>query len=163
MLYSTARILTTHAGSLPRPPDLRDMVLAKANGSPYDPKAFDERLRSAVSEVVVRQAECGIDCVNDGELSKTNFTDYVRSRIAGYEARPSSGIRRLSITARDERKFADYFATNPRNRANMPVCVGELRYVGQADLARDLDNFKASMSPEPTCRPTPPARSNTGC
>jgi len=69
MLYSTDRILTTHAGSLPRPPDLREMVLAKANGTPYDPAALDARLRSAVAETVQRQAECGIDVVNDGELS----------------------------------------------------------------------------------------------
>jgi 5-methyltetrahydropteroyltriglutamate--homocysteine methyltransferase len=75
MLYSTDRILTTHAGSLPRPLDLGDMVLAKANGAPYDPAALDERLKSAVAKVVRRKAECGIDCVNDGELSKTNFTD----------------------------------------------------------------------------------------
>src|SRR5437764_7348748 len=79
MLYSTDRILTTHAGSLPRPPDLREMVLARADGAPHDPTAFDERLKSAVAEVVHRQVECGIDCVNDGELSKNNFTDYVRS------------------------------------------------------------------------------------
>ena len=82
------------------------MVVAKANDAPYDPIALDARLRSAVAEVVRRQAECGIDCVNDGELSKTNFTDYVRWRIAGYEARPTSNSRRRSITARDERKFA---------------------------------------------------------
>src|ERR1700723_1102557 len=71
MLYSTDRILTTHAGSLPRPPDLREMVLAKANGEPYDPTELDERLKSAVAEAVRRQVESGIDCVNDGELSKT--------------------------------------------------------------------------------------------
>jgi 5-methyltetrahydropteroyltriglutamate--homocysteine methyltransferase len=150
MHYSTDRILTTHAGSLPRPPDLRDMVVAKANDAPYDPIALDARLRSAVAEVVRRQAECGIDCVNDGELSKTNFTDYVRWRIAGYEARPTSNSRRLSITARDERKFAGYFAANPRNRpggpATVPVCVSDLRYVGQADVARDLANFKAALA-----------------
>jgi 5-methyltetrahydropteroyltriglutamate--homocysteine methyltransferase len=150
MLYSTDRILTTHAGSLPRPPDLRDMVLAKANGAPYDQAAYDERLKSAVAEAVRRQAECGIDCVNDGELSKTNFTDYVRWRIAGYEERPSSGVRRLSITARDETKFAGYFEANPRGHSigppTMPVCVGDLHYVGQADLARDLANFKAALA-----------------
>ena len=74
MLYSTDRILTTHAGALPRPPDLGEMVTARANGSPYDAAEFDARLKSAVADVVRRQAECGIDCVNDGELSKTNFT-----------------------------------------------------------------------------------------
>jgi 5-methyltetrahydropteroyltriglutamate--homocysteine methyltransferase len=150
MLYSTDRILTTHAGSLPRPPDLRDMVLAKANGAAYDPAAYDARLRSAVAETVRAQVDAGIDCVNDGELSKTNFTDYVRWRIEGYETRPWSGPRRLSITARDETKFAGYFETNPRMRAlgppSMPVCVAPLRYVGQADLAKDLDNFKASLA-----------------
>jgi 5-methyltetrahydropteroyltriglutamate--homocysteine methyltransferase len=150
VLCSTDRILTTHAGSLPRPSDLRDMVLAKANGAPYDPATFDQRLKSSVAEIVRRQVDCGIDCVNDGELSKTNFTDYVRWRIAGYETRPSDGARRLSITARDEAKFADYFETNPRMRSigppTMPVCVEALRYVGQADLAKDLDNFKAALA-----------------
>jgi 5-methyltetrahydropteroyltriglutamate--homocysteine methyltransferase len=150
MLYSTDRILTTHAGSLPRPPELRDMVLAKANGTAVDPAAFDARLRAAVAETVRAQIGAGIDCVNDGELSKTNFTDYVRWRIEGYETRPWSGPRRLSIIARDETKFAGYFEANPRMRAvgppSMPVCVAPLRYVGQADLAKDLDNFKAALT-----------------
>jgi 5-methyltetrahydropteroyltriglutamate--homocysteine methyltransferase len=97
MLYSTERIMTTHAGSLPRPADLRDLVVAKANGAPHDAEALGRRLKSAVAEAVRRQAECGLDCVNDGELSKTNFTDYVRWRIAGYVTRPSAdnaGLRR---------------------------------------------------------------------
>ena len=150
MLYSTDRILTTHAGSLPWPPDLRDMVIAKASGSPYDQSRFEQELNSAVAGVVRRQADCGIDCVNDGELSKTNFTDYVRWRIDGYELRPFSGTRHLSITARDETKFADYFSANPRNRpaglSTEPVCVSELRYIGHAELDRDLNNFKAALS-----------------
>ena len=149
MLYSTDRIMTAHAGSLPRPDDLRQMVVAKANGEPYDAGALDRRLSSAVAETVRHQAQCGLDCINDGELSKTNFTDYVRWRIAGYASRPSAGPRRLSITARDETKFAGYFAANPRARPvgppTMPVCVEKLRYTGQADLAADLANFKAAL------------------
>ncbi len=150
MLYGTDRILTTHAGSLPRPSDLRELVLAKASGADHDPAAFDARLRSAVAETVRLQVDAGIDCVNDGELSKTNFTDYVRGRIAGYESRTSSGVRRLSITARDETKFAGYFAANPRMRPvgppTMPVCVAPLRYVGQADLGKDIDNFRTALA-----------------
>jgi 5-methyltetrahydropteroyltriglutamate--homocysteine methyltransferase len=149
MLYSTDRIMTTHAGSLPRPADLRDMVVAKASGEAYDAGALDRRLKSAVTEIVRQQTECGLDSINDGELSKTNFTDYVRWRMAGYVARPSAGSRRLSITARDETKFAGYFAVNPRARPvgppTMPVCVEKLRYTGQADLAADLGNFKAAL------------------
>jgi 5-methyltetrahydropteroyltriglutamate--homocysteine methyltransferase len=150
MLYSTERILTTHAGSLPRPADLRAMVVAKTSGQPYDQAALDTRLREAVAETVRRQVECGLDVVNDGELSKFNFTDYVRERIAGYEDRPNTGRRRLAMTARDERKFPGYFETVSRARAlgppTMPVCTAPLRYVGHADLRRDLDNFRAALA-----------------
>ncbi len=150
MIYSTDRILTTHAGSLPRPDDVREMVLAKARGEAYDRAALDGRLRTSVAEVVKRQIECGLDIVNDGELSKPNFTDYVLARIAGCENRPGTGRRRLDMTARDERKFAGYFAAHPRSGFSggqtMPVCVGELRYVGQAELQRDIDNFKAALA-----------------
>ena len=105
MLYSTDRILTTHAGSLPRPADLRAMVLAKSADQPYDAAALDRRLAEAVAETVRRQQSCGIDVVNDGELSKYNFTDYVRLRIAGYEARPNSGqaLNLLGQTASSRR------------------------------------------------------------
>jgi 5-methyltetrahydropteroyltriglutamate--homocysteine methyltransferase len=150
MHYSTDRILTTHAGSLPRPSDLRAMVVAKSAGEPYDAAALDRRLTEAVAETVRRQRDSGIDVVNDGELSKYNFTDYVRLRIAGYEARPNSGRRRLSMTARDEVKFAAYFAATPRSQAlgppTMPVCTAPLRYVGQAELRKDLDNFTAALA-----------------
>jgi methionine synthase II (cobalamin-independent) len=99
------------------------MVLAKANGAAVDQAAFDARLSTAVAETVRAQVDAGIDCVNDGELSKTTFTDYVRWRIEGYETRPWSGPRRLSIIARDETKFAGYFEANPRcARLDRPVC-----------------------------------------
>jgi 5-methyltetrahydropteroyltriglutamate--homocysteine methyltransferase len=150
MLYSTERIMTTHAGALPRPVDLREMVVAKATGAPYDAARLGARLKEAVAEAVRRQAECGLDSVNDGELSKTNFTDYVRWRIAGYVERPSAGPRRLSITARDETKFAEYFEAHPRARPlgppTLPVCVEPLRYTGEADLAADIANLKAALA-----------------
>src|SRR5580704_4551050 len=126
------------------------MVLAKARGEPYDQATLDARLRSAVAEIVKRQVACCLDVINDGELSKPNFTDYVSARIAGCENRPGTGFRRLSMTARDETKFAEYFATHPRRSyaggQTMPVCVDKLRYVGHGELARDLDNFKAALT-----------------
>jgi 5-methyltetrahydropteroyltriglutamate--homocysteine methyltransferase len=150
MHYSTDRILVTHAGSLPRPPDLRAMVLAKSAGQDYDAAAHDQRLKEAVAETVRLQIDSGIDIVNDGELSKYNFTDYVRERISGYEARPNTGRRRLSMTARDEQKFAEYFAAIPRSQAlgppTMPVCTEPLRYVGQAELQKDIENFTSALN-----------------
>src|SRR5215475_9266214 len=88
MKRSTDRILTTHAGSLPRPADLRAMLTAKSTGQPYDQEAFTKRVRSAVAEVVQKQIEAGIDIINDGELGKPNFTTYARERISGFEERP---------------------------------------------------------------------------
>jgi len=133
MIYSTDRILTTHAGSLPRPNDVREMVSAKARGEPIDQPALDGRLKTSVAE-----------------LSKPNFTDYVLARIAGCENRPGTGRRRLDIIARDERKFAGYFAAHPRSASSLgrtlPVCTGELRYVGQNELQRDIDNFNAALA-----------------
>ncbi len=152
MIRSTDRILATHAGSLPRPDDLRQMVAAKSRGEPVDAAALDRRLKEAVAETVKRQAAAGIDSVNDGEMSKINFTNYVRERIAGFEIRPSDtgDYMRLDITARDRRHFAEYFEAVPSARfpagTTVPVCVEPLRYVGQADLARDLDNFKAALA-----------------
>ncbi len=150
MLYSTDRIKTTHAGSLPRPPALRDMVVARSRGEEIDEAALNAELTAATREVVQKQVQCGLDSVNDGELSKFNFTDYVRLRLDGLETRPAAQYRRLEITARDETKFAEYFKVRPRSRAPgeplRHVCVGPLRYVGQADLARDLANFKAALA-----------------
>ena len=133
MIYSTDRILTTHAGSLPRPDDLREMVTAKSFGNPYDSAALQARLPQAVAEVVERQLACGVDIVNDGEFGKSNFTNYVRERITGFEIRQHRGGRQelLSITARDARKFEGYFEANPRPRSRegmgFPVCVETLR------------------------------------
>ena len=150
MIYSTDRILTTHAGSLPRPDRLRNLVLAKARSEPIDQAALDRQLASGVREVVERQVECGLDIVNDGELSKPNFTDYVLERIEGCEKRTGTGHRRLDMTARDAKKFADYFVVHPRPRFSLgqtfPVCIGKLRYFGNAELQRDLANFKAALA-----------------
>jgi 5-methyltetrahydropteroyltriglutamate--homocysteine methyltransferase len=149
MIYSTDRILTTHAGALPRPDDLREMVVAKSRGQAVDQAGLDRRLAEAVAEIVQRQVDCGLDSVNDGELSKFNFTDYARIRLTGFETRPASDHRRLEITARDATKFAEYFVVRPRRRdgqtPTLHVCVDKLQYVGQADLKRDLDNFRKAL------------------
>ena len=76
MSTGPGRILTTHTGSLPRPDDLIRMMWAKADGVPVDPG--DRGLRGP--EVVERQAACGIDIVNDGEMSKPSYATYVQDR-----------------------------------------------------------------------------------
>ncbi len=154
MMRSTDRIKTTHAGALPRPDDFRQMVLGSDRVVRIETDEQKARLKSAVAEIVKKQVECGLDSVNDGELSKSSFNTYLTDRVAGYELREMTTaeapvrLQRLNMTNRDARKFGDYFV-NRRMFATpggkLAVCVEPLRYVGQAQLQRDIDNFKAAL------------------
>ena len=77
MKRSTKRILTTHTGSLPRPPELVALLEAKEDGRSYSRKDFDETVRAAVADSVGLQVEAGIDIISDGEQSKPSFATYV--------------------------------------------------------------------------------------
>ncbi len=155
MTRSVNRILATHAGSLPRADDLRALVFARAGAEPYDRATLSQRLRHAVAEVVRKQVDCGLDSVNDGELGKTSFTNYVRERLAGFETRPyvpGQGPAPLSIASRDIRDFPEYFAAGGGGFAasgpSKPqvFCVEPLRYVGHAALEEDLENLRAALA-----------------
>src|SRR5712692_3683602 len=127
MTRSAGRILTTHAGALPRSEELRGMVLARAEGRPHDGAALAARLKSEVAEVVRKQIACGIDSVNDGELGKTNFTNYVRDRISGIEMRdyrPGVDPAPLDITARDLRQFPLYFGSGKGGLTGAVMQIG---------------------------------------
>lgn len=161
MKRSTDRILTTHAGSLPRPDGLRELVAAKSSGQPGDQEDLTRRIRTGVAEVVQMQIESGIDIVNDGELSKTSFTDYVRARISGFEERNLSPgeTPRQEIAARDMREFPEYFAARSLIGAgrNPVFCTGPLKYTGHDAIQADIDAFKAALqgvTPEETFLPS---------
>src|ERR1044072_7804373 len=87
MQRSTERILTTHAGSLPRPDDLVRMMWDKLDEKPVDAVKLAARVKEAVSEVVAKQIEAGIDIVSDGEMSKVGFTNYVIERCTCFANR----------------------------------------------------------------------------
>ena len=84
MQRSRDRFLTTHTGSLPRPDDLIRMMYAKEEGVPVEPHALAERIRAAVAEVVKKQADAGVDLINDGEMSKPSYATYVKDRLGGF-------------------------------------------------------------------------------
>lgn len=150
MKRSTERILTTHAGSLPQPDDLKEMVVAKNNGRPYDQEALTRRVRSAVAEVVRKQIDCGLDIVNDGELGKANFSRYVRERLSGFVERPAKPEERPStIFGRDLKEFPEYFQkrlTTMRGENVWRVfCNEPLKYVGHAAVKAEIETFKAAL------------------
>src|SRR5437764_2972881 len=88
MKRSTDRILTTHVGSLVRPPEILEMILAKVTGRPFDEAEFQKRVSAGVKEAVRKQAEAGIDIPSDGEYSKPSFSAYINERLGGLAPRP---------------------------------------------------------------------------
>jgi 5-methyltetrahydropteroyltriglutamate--homocysteine methyltransferase len=150
MKRSTERILVTHAGSLARPADLMKILVAKDEGQPYDRDALSGRIRAAVSDVVHKQIECGVDIINDGEQGKAGFSRYTRERLTGVVERPPApGYRPTSIFARDEVDFPEYFhrggRTSVGHHARVFFCTEPLKYIGHAAVQADIDHFKAAL------------------
>jgi 5-methyltetrahydropteroyltriglutamate--homocysteine methyltransferase len=146
MKRSDKRILTTHVGSIPRPPKLRD-VAPKAGEQPADKKRYDEVLRESVAEVVKLQAQAGVDIVNDGEFGKSSWANYILERTTGFEHRPND-IRPIQWLGRDLQRFPDVMATEfPMFKGGMPIeaCVGPVKYGDHASINRDIRNFKDAL------------------
>jgi 5-methyltetrahydropteroyltriglutamate--homocysteine methyltransferase len=82
---STERILTTHVGSLVRPPAVLEGMKARVLGKPYDQEHLAQDIRKAVRDVVQKQAEVGIDIPSDGEFGRQGFQAYISERLSGLE------------------------------------------------------------------------------
>ena len=144
--HSTDRILTTHAGSLPRPADLLELVQA-GGAKAFDPSGNAVRLRQAVSDIVRRQSELGIDVVDDGEYGKPSFVSYINERLGGYEVDTHSGPRNQWATSREGLSFPEFYAqTHPASTHTHMVCTSPVTYQGHAQLKRDIDNLKAALT-----------------
>jgi 5-methyltetrahydropteroyltriglutamate--homocysteine methyltransferase len=147
MHHSTKRILTTHAGSLPRPRDLLDMLEAKEHGQQMDEAARQARLPIAVKEIVQKQIELGIDIVDDGEYSKPSFVTYVNERLGGFEVDSEAPRRGPWVGSREAISFPEFYAAiHVGSRQNRMICTGPIIYKGHAQLRRDIENLKAALN-----------------
>ena len=148
---NTDRIQTTHIGSLPRPHRLLDAMKAKYSGKSYDEPAFQHALRDAVTDVIRKQVDCGIDIVTDGEFSKPGFFTYVRERLEGFESRPGAKIKLFEqeVAAFPE-YYEQYFKQAMMGGAIVSlapvVCVGPVKYRGEKLVQIDIDNVKAAAA-----------------
>jgi len=157
MKASTSRILTTHTGSLPRPGDLVALLNRKELGQGYDGAAYRERIGEAIDAIVRRQADVGIDIIDDGEHSKVNWMAYARARLSGLDEIDSPP--RLRGPTRDSRAFPQTYedmrvmlaarsgalVAKRTVRPRAQVCVGPIKYVGQAELETDIANLKNAL------------------
>ena len=150
MKRSTARILTTHVGSLIRPQALQDFLRAKQSGKPFDQAAYDTCLTDSVAEVVHQQADAGVDVVSDGEFGKSiSWSQYVLERLSGFERRPIKAGANPFARGADRTRFAEFYAELDARETpatvSESICTGSIAYTGQAALQRDIDNFKAAL------------------
>jgi 5-methyltetrahydropteroyltriglutamate--homocysteine methyltransferase len=143
MTHSTDRILTTHVGSLPRPDDLVDLLMAQDQGEALDAAKLAARVRAATVEVVARQTECGIDLVSDGEMGKVSYVNYLKHRLAGF-GDPAP----LEWTPADLLDHPGFLASRRAGgavRRDPPACRGPIAVKDRAPLETDLANFRAAV------------------
>jgi 5-methyltetrahydropteroyltriglutamate--homocysteine methyltransferase len=151
MKKSTNRILTTHVGSLIRPPALQEFLRAKQGHKPYDKAGYETCLTSSVAEVVRQQAHAGIDVVSDGEFGKSiSWSQYALERLSGFERRPiKPDAANPFKRGADRTRFAEFYAELDAHdgvaTTTEAICVGPIKYTGQAELQTDIDNFKVAL------------------
>jgi 5-methyltetrahydropteroyltriglutamate--homocysteine methyltransferase len=153
MKRSTDRILTTHTGSLIRPPQLLEFARARQGGQRVDEAAFDTSLTSSVAEVVRQQVQAGIDVPNDGEFGKsTSWSLYALKRLSGFDLREVKGVNPFARGA-DRIRFQDFYNElegrgDGKDWSNVTrqdaICTGPIAYNGLFELQRDIDNLKAA-------------------
>jgi 5-methyltetrahydropteroyltriglutamate--homocysteine methyltransferase len=156
---SGRRILTTHVGSLVRPPEMVEILQRKEDGKPFS-EGEHAVLARHVADAVRMQAECGIDIASDGEYSKTGFSQYITDRLSGFELRTDlPGRGGGTARSRDRKRFADAYREIEGSAQNAPtspgrpqsqmintVCTGPVTYRGQAAVQTDIANFKSALA-----------------
>ncbi len=151
MKRSTDRILTTHVGSLVRPPGVVEIMRAKESGQAYDQEALASRVRISVKEVVQKQVEAGVDILSDGEYGKPSFSGYVNERLSGFERRPRDPQESPLLNwGRDRQLFREFYEEYDRatgSASGYPVvCTGPIAYQGQRAVQSDIAHFKAALT-----------------
>jgi 5-methyltetrahydropteroyltriglutamate--homocysteine methyltransferase len=144
MKRSIERFLTTHTGSLPRPEDLIRMMYAREEGVPVDPAALSERVASAVEEVVRKQAEAGVDVVNDGEMSKPSYATYIKDRLSGFGGAGNTFVYQDLVAFPNLAKRV--FGDPGRSRRKTPACNAAIGVRDPQAAKTDVDHLQAAFA-----------------
>jgi len=145
---SDTRILSTHAGSLPRPAALVELQLRASRGEPVDPEALALASAEATRRAVAKQLDCGIDVGNDGEQPRESFVTYVRYRLSGF----SGESRRPPV--KDIAAYPGFRALmQSQGRVSLltapPRATGEVRYVDRGPLEREIAGYEKALAEQP--------------
>jgi 5-methyltetrahydropteroyltriglutamate--homocysteine methyltransferase len=150
MKRSIDRILTTHVGSLIRPPALLKFIGQKQGGQPYDEAAYQACLAASVAEIVGAQATAGVDIVSDGEFGKAiSWSQYALERLSGFERRAIKPGTNPFARGADRTRFPEFYAELDAKdgiaTTREAVCVGPIAYTGQAELQHDIDHLRQAL------------------
>ena len=165
------RILTTHAGSLIRTPEVLAILDAVERGDDIDDAAREATLTRAVTDVVRQQADAGVDVVSDGEVGKVNWISYLYERLSGLEVKERKPGTPFMPASRDRQHFAEFYAEDDQQLARgmkrvaflgekgvrmrrgitpsgpeVWTCTGPIAYNGQATLQRDIARLKTALA-----------------
>jgi 5-methyltetrahydropteroyltriglutamate--homocysteine methyltransferase len=143
MLRSTDRILTTHTGSLPRPPRVVELLLTEQNSPGAKAAQLDEAVRDAVAEVARKQVACGLDVINDGEQGRTDYTTHVKDRLAGFDGPSSPPLGTGEPDFPELSAMLAYFASPFQHR---PACSGPVGWKDFAAVEADIARSRAATA-----------------
>ena len=147
MQRSTDRILTTHAGSIPRGEPLGSMLIEQEQGKPVDRARLDELADARVAHVLAKQAEVGIDSANDGEQARVGFQTYIPQRMDGF-----GGVSKRPYG----KEFIEFGQFTQRMMARIPKtskvfdapeAIGELKYRDTAAIDAEIARYKRLSAP----------------
>lgn len=147
MKRSTERFLTTHTGSLPRPPALIRAMFAKEEGVPVDRDALEAAISCAVDDVVARQQHAGVDIVDDGEMSKPSYATYIKDRLNGFGGRSNQFVYQdlADFPVLQRRVFGD----PGRSRRQTPACTAPIAMRDHQAVKADLAHLTAALGKNP--------------
>jgi 5-methyltetrahydropteroyltriglutamate--homocysteine methyltransferase len=143
MKRSTERILTTHTGSLPRPPQVVELLLAEQKSPGSQTAALKAAVASAVAEVVRKQIDCGLDVINDGEQGRVDYTSYVKDRLTGFDGPSSPPLGTGEPDFPELSAMLAYFASPFQHR---PACSGPVAWKDFPALEADIARAKQAMA-----------------
>jgi 5-methyltetrahydropteroyltriglutamate--homocysteine methyltransferase len=143
MKRSTDRILTTHTGSLPRPPKLVELMRASEAGEKFNAAALGAEIDAATDAIIRQQISTGIDIVSDGEQSKPDYSTYIKNRLDGF-----TGEMERHPESRDGRDFPEFFATNRAlsGMAARPSCTGPIAWKDFDAVHKDIARLTALLA-----------------
>src|ERR1700739_845667 len=148
MRRSDERILTTHTGSLPRPPELTRLLIGRARGESVDPAEFDRLGKEALRWVVAKQAESGVDIGNNGEQQREGFFLHIRHRMSGFggswQRRTRADALRYPVF---RRIMEEQLASRPAvSNMGPPQAVAAVRYFGRDAIEAEIADFRAALA-----------------